>query len=115
MFVTLEDQEIELLAAINSGRATSTVLASRLRVSRPTVARILASLRKKGVRVSSRRTGHGWFYELNPLMDPQLDRIVGMLDHDPSSRNLKPHDEELIRYLNSKSKKASSKVKAASR
>jgi len=112
MFAALTDEGIQLLAEINAGRATSTTLASRLRVSRPTVARILASLRKKGIRISSRRTEVGWFYELSPAIDPRLERIVGMSPLGRKARILKSHDAELVQYLESKSRKRSRTVKA---
>lgn len=65
------------LEIIRSGRVSGAGLAARLRVSWRTAARLVATLRRQGHRISSVRQGRRWWYQVgNGAFDPCDTRLL---------------------------------------
>ncbi len=86
---------------IGQRRVGTGALARRLGVSRATAARVLASLRKKGVRVASVREGGAWHFELRNREDAARERfrrLRGMVGCVKDGRPLRGRDEDAVIY-----------------
>ncbi len=86
---------------ICQGRLGTDGLADGLGVSRATAARLVACLRKKGVRVASVREGGAWRYELRNRADSARDRwrrLRGMVACVKDGRPLRGKDEDAVIY-----------------
>jgi biotin operon repressor len=53
-----------VLVLIETGKYSTPALAKELRVSVPTVSRIVAALRERGNEIRARKDGNGWRYVL---------------------------------------------------
>ena len=60
----IEQRFVRTLELIREGRGSSADLSTALDVSRPTVHRIIAELKRRGHYVRSVREGTGWHYEI---------------------------------------------------
>lgn len=82
-------------------RLGTDALAEGLRVSRATAARLVASLRRKGVRVLSVREGGAWHFELRNRVDAARERwrrLRGMVGCVKDWRPLPGKDEDAVIY-----------------
>ena len=83
-------------------RASAELVARALGVSRSTVARLLAALRKKGIGIVSVRENDSWHYEVKDAVEGirkrwSRSRLRGMAGFAGSRRRetLKPEDESI--------------------
>lgn len=99
--VKLTETEERMYLLIGQGRMGTHVLALRLRVSRATAARLIASLRRKGVRVISVREGGSWHFELRNRAEAARERwrrLRGMIGCVKDGRPLSGKDEDAVIY-----------------
>lgn len=61
----IEQRFVRTLELIREGRSSAADLSTTLKVSRPTVHRIIAELKRRGYNVRSVRERTGWHYEIN--------------------------------------------------
>lgn len=54
----------DILVLIRTGRHSTSTLATELGVSKPTISRCLAVLRRRGYEIASQRRGQSWCYVL---------------------------------------------------
>jgi biotin operon repressor len=111
MNVDLTLQEIEALKLIATKKVSCEGLAESLKVSRPTAARVVSSLRKKGFRVSTRREQAHWSYEILPQPDRSIKNMIGMLGSKAPKDGSARHDDYIIEQLEEKSRKAKKSLK----
>ena len=111
MNVQLTVQEMEALKLIATGKVCCQGLAENLKVSRPTAARVVSSLRKKGFRVATRREESYWRYEILPEKDVSARGIVGMLGGKAARDASTHHDDYLIEDTEEKARKAKKSLK----
>lgn len=111
MHANLTSSEMAALAAINSKHVSCAGLAGELKVSRAKAASIIASLRKKGIPITSRRDESGWYYEIEASRpDPGLATLIGV--GGPGRKDFSESiDEILAEDLSNKS--AAKRVKAS--
>ena len=99
--VRLTDTEEKAYILICQRRVGTDALAERLRVSRATAARLVASLRRKGLRVVSVREGGAWHFELKNREESAREhwrRLRGMLGFVKDWRPLPGKDEDAVIY-----------------
>ncbi len=106
MNVDLTLQEMNALKFISTGQLSCQTLAESLKVSRPTAARVVASLRKKGFRVSTRREQTHWRYEILPQKDLSGLEVIGMLGSKAPKEASARLDDYLIDEIEKKVRKA---------
>ena len=111
MNIELTLQEMDALRLIATKKVSCQRLAKNLKVSRPTAARVVSSLRKKGFRVSTRREQAHWCYEILPQKDLSAKSIVGMLGAKAPKDGSTHHDNYIIEELEARSKKAKKNLK----
>lgn len=104
MFVTLSNLELKVMRLITSAHFSCGSLAEELTVSRATAAKMISSLRKKGLRISTRRDTAGWFYELLAKPDPGLAGLVGAGGRGGRAYSASI-DQDLVEHANDEAKK----------
>jgi len=111
MNVKLTMQEMRALRLISEREFSCERLAGALKVSRPTAARIVASLRRKGFRISTRREQGHWSYELMQVRDNSLKSIIGLSGSKAPSNGSMRHDDYLVELHEQKTHKPSKAMK----
>ncbi len=94
--------ENKAFIAILQGKVSMEGLARILRVSRSTAARLVASLRKKGIQIISVRENGAWHYEVRNALELaqerwEMSRLLRMAGFAKGTRpaKLKPEDAEI--------------------
>ena len=111
MKVDLTLQELDALRLIATKNVSCQGLAENLKVSRPTAARVVSSLRRKGFRVATRREQAHWSYEILPHTDTAVKNIIGMLGSKTPTDASTHHDEYIVEELEGKSRKSKKGLK----
>ena len=104
MFARLSNVELKVVRLITSRHLSCGSLAKELKVSRATAAKLISSLRKKRLRISTRRDAGGWFYELLAQPDPGLADLIGAggLGGGDDSTSI---DQNLVEHLDDKAQR----------